>query len=64
MEQKRDEIIKYIQGMPVDSTVDDVMESLYFKKEVERGLNDIEEGRTLSHGEVKNRMAKWAESIT
>lgn len=49
--------------MPVDSTVDDVMESLYFKKKVERGLKDIEEGRTLSHDEVKNRMAKWAESV-
>jgi len=63
MEHTRDEIVRYIQGMPEDSTMDDVMESLHFKRKVERGLRDIEEGRILTHEEVKKRMTEWAKSI-
>jgi len=56
MENSRDDIIQYIQGMPEDATIDDVMESLHFKRKVERGLRDIEEGRVLTHDEVKLKM--------
>jgi hypothetical protein len=36
----------------------DVMEELYFRVQVEKGIKDAE-GRVLSHAELKNRNAQW-----
>jgi predicted transcriptional regulator len=35
------------------------MERLLLLAKVERGLEQAEEGKTISHSEVRERMAKW-----
>lgn len=59
----KDEAIKLIKELPDECTITDIMAELYFKQKVEQGLKDIEEGRIISHEEVRKRMAKWANSI-
>jgi len=59
----KDESIKLIQELPDECTLSDIMAELYFKQKVEQGLKDIEEGRVVSHRDVRKRMAKWAESL-
>ena len=59
METAKYNSIKAIQTLSDDSSYDDIMERIYFMQKVEAGLRDIEEGRVVSHEEVKERLSKW-----
>jgi predicted transcriptional regulator len=50
--------IALINGMPNDSTIEDIMEELYFKSQVDAGLKQLEEGDFVTHDEVKLRVSK------
>ncbi|GAN34254.1 MAG: hypothetical protein DYG83_08410 [Candidatus Brocadia sp. AMX2] len=63
MTKAKEEAIKLIQKLPDECTITDIMAELYFKQKVEQGLKDIEEGRTMTHAEVRKRMTKWVKSI-
>ncbi len=40
--------------------IDNIIYSAYAKKEILRGLEDIKQGKTISHEEVKKRLTeKW-----
>jgi len=56
--QKR-EAIDLIERLPDEVNTADIIEELYFKWQVDEGLRDVVEGRTLSHGELKERLAQW-----
>ncbi len=58
----KDEIIKLIERLPENATEADVMEELYFRLQVDKGLKDAKEGRVISHGELKDRIAQWRKS--
>jgi predicted transcriptional regulator len=45
--------------MPEESTFEDIQYHLYVLECIERGEREIEDGRTLTHDEVENRLAKW-----
>lgn len=55
----KEEVIKIIQALPENVTVDDVMSELYFKLQVDAGLSELDEGRGIPHEEVEKRMGKW-----
>jgi hypothetical protein len=55
--QVKSDIVRVIQDLPEDATVEDAMERLYFLAKVERGLEQSE-GKTISHEEVKARYLK------
>jgi len=57
----RDEIIRMIQDMPQDSSVEDIMAELYFRSQVDEGLKQLDEGQGIPHEKVERRMAKWTE---
>ena len=59
METAKYNSIKAIQTLSDNSSYEDIMEKLYFMQKVEAGLKDIEEGRVISHEEVKERLSKW-----
>ena len=42
-----------------DATSSDIMEELYVRMKVERGLAEIERGEVLDHSQVKERLRKW-----
>lgn len=54
----KEKAIMIIQGLPDECTLTDIMAELYFRYKVEKGLQDIEEGRIINHNEVKKRMTK------
>ena len=62
MSQEKHEILELIRRLPDDVTTADIMEELYFKQQIDRGLQDVAEGRTLSHEELKQRVARWRKS--
>jgi predicted transcriptional regulator len=53
--QVKSEIVRAIQDLPEDATVEDAIERLYFLAKVERGLEQSESGETISHDEIKAR---------
>jgi predicted transcriptional regulator len=53
----RDEIIKLIERPPANATEAGVMEELCFRLQVEKGIKDLDEGRVLTHAELKSRIS-------
>ncbi len=49
----KDEAIKLIARLPEEVSWDDIMYRIYVKRKIEEGLKAAEEGRTVSHEEVK-----------
>jgi len=45
-----------IEQVPDQASWDDIMYELYVKEKVERGLEAIEEGRTVSYEDAKKRL--------
>jgi predicted transcriptional regulator len=55
----KDEMLKAIQALPDDATVEDAMERLYLLHKVERGIAQAAAGRKVSQEEARRRMAHW-----
>ena len=56
--QVKNEIVRAIQDLPEDATVEDAMERLYFLAKIERGLEQSEAGETISQEEIKARFLR------
>jgi hypothetical protein len=59
---RKHEILKLIERLPENATEADVMEEIYFRVQVGKGLKDLAEGRVLSHTQLKDRTAQWRKS--
>jgi len=55
----KEEIIRMIQDMPKDISVEDIMAELYFQYQVDEGLKQLDEGKGIPHEEIEKRMEKW-----
>lgn len=62
MSQAKEEALSLIQRLPDSATTSDILEELLFMQQVERGLQDVEEGRTFTHQEVKEQLHQWRKS--
>ena len=51
--------LKLVERLDEDVTYEDIMYELYALQKIERGLRDAEEGRTVSHEEVKDQLSQW-----
>jgi len=55
----KDEVRKILDQMPDDATFEDIQYHVYVCQKVQRGLKDLDEGRTLTQDEMEQRMSKW-----
>jgi predicted transcriptional regulator len=55
----KERILQAIEELPANATIEDAMERLLFLAKIERGLKQADAGETISHVEVKERMAEW-----
>ncbi|MEI7879982.1 MAG: hypothetical protein WCI95_03810 [bacterium] len=55
----KDRVLHAVQDLPDDSSIEDVMERLLFMAKVERGIKQADAGKTISHGQVREKMTKW-----
>ena len=53
MKRTKQKAIDAISRLPVDATLKDVSYCLYVRQNIEEGLKAADEGRVLSHEEVK-----------
>lgn len=54
--------LRVIERMPDDASLEDIMYELYFRQRIDRGLRELDEGKTVSHEEVKRGLVKWLQS--
>lgn len=52
-------ILKTVQGLPDNTSIEEAMERLYLLFKVEKGCNQADLGKTVSHAEAEKRMKKW-----
>lgn len=48
-----------IQEQPDDSTYDEILKELAFARMVERGLDDVQKKRFISHDAMKRKIKAW-----
>jgi predicted transcriptional regulator len=53
------EVIKLIQELPENVTLEDILYKLYVRAKIEEGLKEIEDGKGIAHEEAMERIAKW-----
>ena len=59
METEKENIIEMIKALPNDVSMEDIIEAIYVRQKIEKGLKDSEEGKLFSHEEAKERLARW-----
>ncbi len=59
MPKVKEQVIQMIQTLPDNITLEDVMEELYFKLQVDAGMKELDEVKRISHEEVEKRMSRW-----
>jgi hypothetical protein len=52
-------MVKAIEELPDDATVEDALERLYLLYKIERGVQQADAGELISPVEARQRMAKW-----
>ena len=56
---KRDKAIETVKELPNEFDLEELMEKLVFVEKVEKGLKQLDEGKTVSHETVKELTKKW-----
>ena len=59
MATAKEQITELVQQQPDDSSYDEIIRELTFHLMIERGLNDSENGRTISNEEMEARINTW-----
>ena len=52
-------VVSIVEKMPEESTLEDIMESLYVKQKIIKGQKQLEEGHYYTHEEAKEIMREW-----
>mgnify|MGYP001074943740 CR=1 FL=1 len=55
----KQQILKAMEELPDDASVEDALDRVYLLYKVERGLRQADRGEPISQEEVRLRMAKW-----
>jgi predicted transcriptional regulator len=55
----KEQMLKIVQDLPDDATVEEAIERLYLLHKIERGIAQADAGQKISQEEVRKRMAKW-----
>lgn len=59
MNTVKEEVSQLLERLPDDCSFEDIQYHLYVLQKIERGLQDIKEGRVYSQEEVEKYMSKW-----
>lgn len=55
----KEQMLKTIQELPDDASVEDAIERLYLIYKIQRGVAQSERGELVSQEEARQRMARW-----
>jgi predicted transcriptional regulator len=52
-------VVDIIEGLPEDSSYDEILQELIMNRMIERGLADVEAGRTVSDEDMAKTIDSW-----
>jgi predicted transcriptional regulator len=55
-------ILRTLDGLPDEVSIDDVIKRLYLLRKIEIGLHQAETGELIEHEVVKSRFRAWVEA--
>jgi len=55
----KQEVMELLKDLPDTSTLEEIQYHLYVRQKVQRGIQDVEEGKIYTQEEVEKRMEKW-----
>jgi predicted transcriptional regulator len=55
----KDEVIKLIQDLPDNVTVEDILYKLYVRARIDEGISELDAGKGINHSEAMERINKW-----
>jgi hypothetical protein len=61
MKSAKDEVLDLLKGLPDEASLEDIQYHIYVRQKVQKGLDAVCEGRTISHAEAKRRLSRWLE---
>lgn len=56
---KRDKVLETVKEFPQEFDLEELIERLVFVEKIEKGLQQIEEDKTIPHEQVKDMIKKW-----
>lgn len=59
METAKELLIKAIEAQPDDSTAEEIVRELILHQMVLEGLEDVRDGKVISHEEIGERIKSW-----
>ena len=59
MQTVKEKIAEVVAAQPEDATFEEIMRELAFEKMIERGMNDVRAGRTITDEEMARRIRTW-----
>tara|TARA_B100000315_G_scaffold27706_1_gene23667 strand:+ start:1790 stop:1972 length:183 start_codon:yes stop_codon:yes gene_type:complete len=57
--ETKQQILKVMQELPNDASVEDALDRLYLLYKIEKGLRQADHGDLITQEEARLRMAKW-----
>ena len=55
----KQEVAQLLERLPDDCSLEDIQYHLYVLEKIRRGLEDVEQGRTVSQEEAEQRLSRW-----
>ena len=55
----KESVISLLKDMPENSTLEDIMETIYVKQKILKGQRQLESGQFYTHEEAKEIMKQW-----
>ncbi len=59
MATAKEQIKQILESQPDDSSYDEILRELAFKRMIDKGLSDVAEGKTLTNEEMHSRIQSW-----
>ena len=57
----KDEVRALLDNLPDDVSIEDIMEALYVRLRILKGMDDVEAGNLFTSEEARERMKSWLE---
>jgi predicted transcriptional regulator len=59
IESAKQQMILILEQQPEDSSYDELLRELAFRRMIDRGLADVEAGRTVDNAEARRQIKSW-----
>jgi len=59
MQSVKESVLMVIKNLPDNVSYDDIMEALYVNQKIDKGIEQLDNGESLSIEQLRERFKKW-----